>query len=324
MPELLKGVNFGSNVKEVIKNQECQVMKVENETGEGVMTTYQVFPGVAVMYNDFHMSYCISEFEAKDTNLLCIDHCREGGMEQPMDANGYSYREAGDLVVDIRKYHKGRTNFPLKHFHGISIAFYLPEAEGQLTKELKEFPVKLKEIQAKFCEDGKPYVIKASQEIEHIFSELYYVPTKIRKEYFRIKIFELLLYLDALELNEQGKEKPYFYKSQVETVKAIWMEMTEDLTKSYTIEELAKKYEISATALKTCFRAVYGSPMNTYMQQYRINTAATMLQKEPRKTVVEIAGEVGYESPSKFSATFKKIIGTTPLEYRKHRRRDLR
>ena len=36
--------------------------------------------------------------------------------------------------------------------------------------------------------------------------------------YFRVKILELLLYLDALELGS-GTEKPIFTVSQVETVK---------------------------------------------------------------------------------------------------------
>ena len=38
--------------------------------------------------------------------------------------------------------------------------------------------------------------------------------------YFKVKILELLLYLHGLELPEDREEKPYFYKSQVEKVKA--------------------------------------------------------------------------------------------------------
>ena len=46
------------------------------------------------------------------------------------------------------------------------------------------------------------------------------MPEQIKLPYFRIKVLELLLYLDALELPKDA-EKPYFYKSQVEKVKAI-------------------------------------------------------------------------------------------------------
>ena len=48
-----------------------------NETGEGTITAYEVFPGVSLACNDFHMRYYDSSFRP-DRELLCIDHCREG------------------------------------------------------------------------------------------------------------------------------------------------------------------------------------------------------------------------------------------------------
>ena len=33
----------------------CRVFQFQSETGEGVMTQYDLFPGVYLMYNDFHM-----------------------------------------------------------------------------------------------------------------------------------------------------------------------------------------------------------------------------------------------------------------------------
>lgn len=192
----------------------------------------------------------------------------------------------------------------------------MPQAEEQLAKEIKDFSVSLYSLQEKF--QGRcPYIIKASDEIERIFSDLYRVPAKIQKDYFRIKVLELLLYLDALEFDEQKEEKPYFYKTQVEKIKAIQKLLTEDLTKHYTIEDLAERFDMSQTALKNCFKSVYGSPVNRFMQDYRVNIAATMLLREKEKSVAEIAGLVGYDSPSKFSAVFKKIVGFSPLDYRK-------
>jgi len=315
MAEFMKGVNCGDNVREIVSDGTCRVMKMENETGEGIMTGYEVFPGAVIMYNDFHMAYCESKFHTDNVDILCIDHCREGSMEYNLSNEYCYYFEAGDLVVDNRRNHAGNIHYPSKHFHGISIGFYLPVAEEQLKKEFKDFSVSLRDLQHKFKEHS-PYVIKARDEIEHIFSELYRVPAKIKKDYFRIKIFELLLYLDALEFDKQKEEKPYFYKSQVEKIKAIQKFITEDLTKHYTIEDLAEQYEISQTALKNCFKGVFGSPINSYMQNYRMNAAATQLLQEKDKSVADIAFDVGYESPSKFTAIFKKIMGVTPLDYR--------
>lgn len=316
MAEFMKGIDCGDNVSEIITDGSRRIMKMENETGEGIMTGYEVFPGAVVMYNDFHMEYCESRFEANNVDILCIDHCREGSMEYQLENEYFYYFEAGDLVIDNRRNHAGNVNYPMKHFHGISIGFHLPTAEEQLKKEFKDFSVSLYKLQEKF-NNKSPYIIRARDEIQHIFMALYRVPAKVRNDYFRIKIWELLLYLDALEFDDKDLEKPYFYKTQVEKVKAAQKLITEDLTKHYTIEELAARFEISQTALKNCFKGVFGSPINSYMQNYRMNIAATQLLQEKKKSVADIAFDVGYESPSKFTATFKKIMGATPLDYRK-------
>ena len=142
------------------------------------------------------------------------------------------------------------------------------------------------------------------------------MPEQIKLPYFRIKVLELLLYLDALELDGRT-EKPYFYRSQVETVKAVYRLLTGDLERHYTIAELSRRFSIPATALKACFKSVYGQPINTYMRLFRMDRAAMLLRQEPQASVAEIAGRVGYDSASKFSAAFREAKGKSPLEFRR-------
>ena len=120
MPDLFQKMNYGANVQNLIEADDCKVMRLSDDSGEGMMTLYHVFPGVFIMYNDFHMKECISGFQT-DVNLLCIDHCREGRIEQEVGKNAFSYLEAGDLRVDRRIHHSGKVEFPLCHYHGISI-----------------------------------------------------------------------------------------------------------------------------------------------------------------------------------------------------------
>lgn len=310
-------IDYGDNIQYLIKNDDYMVMRLQEESGDGIMTIYNIFPGVILMFNDFHMGRCYSGFHTT-ANLLCIDHCREGCMEQEMEKNAYTYLEAGDFRIDSRINHSGEVTFPLNHYHGISIGINVSEAQESLKNELKGFSVNLKDLKRKYCEDKKSYVIRREAGISHIFSELYHVPVKIKKDYFRIKIFELLLYLDAVELDLHKKEIQYFYKGQVEKIKAIQKTLVEDLTTYYTIPELSKKFNISQTSLKNCFKAVYGNSIFRYMQVYRINVGASMLKKKRDMSISEIAASVGYFSPSKFTVAFRKIIGKTPLEYRKN------
>ena len=111
MPELFREMYYGPNVQNLVESDDCKVMRLSDNSGEGMMTLYHVFPGVFLMYNDFHMKECISGFQT-DMDLLCIDHCREGRIEQEVGQNAFSYLEAGDLRVDRRIHHfPARWNF---------------------------------------------------------------------------------------------------------------------------------------------------------------------------------------------------------------------
>ena len=307
---------WGGQLSLLAKSNGCAVYQMKNETGEGTITMYEVFPGVSLSYNDFHMRYFDSEF-VPDRDIFCIDHCREGRLEYTARENAYSYVEAGDIKLDRRLTHTGHFEMPLSHYHGAMVSIDMKEAARALPGEIKEFPVDLKHLREKFCPDRYPVVIHNPEAIEHIFGELYSVPEKIKRPYFKIKILELLLYLEALELPEKPEERPYFYKTQVEKVKAIQIFLSENPEQNFTQEELAGKFMIPETTMKRCFKSVFGMSIGSWLLQYRMNLAAVMLRQEKKLTVTEIAGRVGYDSPSKFARAFRKVMGMAPGEYRK-------
>ncbi len=296
------------------------VYRFQNETGEGTITIYEVFPGVAFSYNDFHMRYYDSKFQP-DRDLFCIDHCREGRLEYPAACDAYSYVVAGDLKLDRRLTHTGHFEMPLSHYHGAMVSFDMETACQSLPLEMKDFPVDLRALQKKFCGGIYPYVVPGTASITHIFAELYAVPEKVRRPYLKVKILELLLFLDALELSAgvdgRGNGKPYFYKAQVEKVKAVGQFITQNMGESFTQEELSERFDIPLTTMKQCFKAVFGAPIGSYLTQYRMNRAAVFLRTKREMSVAEIAGRVGYDSQSKFAAAFRRQMGMTPGEYRR-------
>ena len=79
----------------------CRVFQFHSDTGEGIMTQYDLFPGVYLMYNDFHMESYDSVFRTTE-DMLCIDYCRQGRMEYPAGPDAYYYVEAGALKLDRR------------------------------------------------------------------------------------------------------------------------------------------------------------------------------------------------------------------------------
>lgn len=294
----------------------CSVFQAKNESGEGTVTLYEVFPGVTLAYNDFHMQYFQSEF-VPNRDIFCIDHCREGRLEYPAREDAYAYVEAGDLKLDRRLTHTGLFEMPLSHYHGLMVTFDMEIACASLPDQIKDFPVDLRALQNKYCPGRSPLVLREPASIEHICGELYAVPQDIQKSYFKIKILELLLYLQALELPETADTRPYFYKTQIEKIKAIQRFLTENIGKNYTQEELSERFGIPLTPMKQCFKSVYGCSIGNYVTQYRMNRAAVLLRQNHSLTVTEIAGRAGYDSPSKFAMAFRRVMGMSPVEYRK-------
>jgi len=309
----IEGIYLGDNIDEIVKEGNCQVYQMSNETGEGHITAYEVFKGVYLMYNDFHMDYCVSEMLSYD-NILCIDHCREGRIEEGAGER-CTYVSAGDIRVGNREGHDAEFSFPFAHYHGISIAIMIDQAQESLEESFKGFPVILNNLKDKYCAKRNNMVIREIQALDQLFGDLYQVPHDIRPYYFKIKIYEVLLYLDALQISHLSDERPYFYKTNVEKVKAIHRKILSNLDKRYTIESLSEEFDIPLTTLKKCFKGVYGSSIYAYTKDYRINLAAKRL-KTTDDQIADIAFSVGYTSPSKFTAAFKNLMGYTPQAYR--------
>ena len=304
------------NVAVVLEHEGCKVVEVAGSDGEGVMTAYQVLDGIHLIYNDFHMT----EFSSDRGNvvpMLCISHCREGRMEMRADNGAAHYMEKGDLRIENRYYHRGSCYFPLSHYHGIIISFEEPRASESLRREMPGFAFDLQALIDKFCAEDKPFVIRGEESVEHLFQQLYQLPGRVPREYFKVKVLELLVYLSGMELAPYKVDRPYFYNRQIEKVRAIHAFITSDLSRNDTLEELSERFDISLTAMKQCFKSTYGSPVYTYLKKYRMRKAAELLVMRPELRVSEIGAMVGYESPSKFTAAFHQLMNETPLQYRK-------
>ena len=92
--------------------------------------------------------------------------------------------------------------------------------------------------------------------------------------------------------------------------------MLEHLEEPLTIPQLAARFHLSGTMLKTCFRQIYGQPIHRYLLEQRMIKAAKLLS-ETQMTVLQVAEAVGYDSYKNFSRVFKEAVGVTPADYRR-------
>lgn len=292
----------------------CTVYKMDCADGLGLMTVYQVYPGIQLIYNDFEAASCYWDGNL-DKNILEINHCREGREGSKLQSGSCLYLGEGDLSIHTMDNCASEISFPLKHYRGISVVLDLEIVSKNPPAILAESGIGITDFKEKFCNDGTCFVMRAKDEIEHIFSELYSVPDRLQKPYFMLKVQELLLFLCMVDVKKE-KQRELYTSPQVEIVREIHKRLISNLQERPTIEELAKEYLINTASLKDTFKGVYGQPIGTYMKAYRIRQAAVLL-RQTQATIAEIANQVGYENQSKFANAFRDVMKIAPAEYRK-------
>lgn len=310
---------YGNEIRKLSEHEKCTVYFVENKTGTGTVTYYNLFPGIEVLYNDFHMSDGFARNSVQHSDVIEINHCRQGRFECAFKKGGYAYLGEGDLAINVLTNTKDIAYFPLAHYHGISIVIHVPTAIhtlhnlGSIFEDIK---IDLNLMKEKTISDKGFLIMRATDTIEHIFSDLYHIPDTVREGYIKLKIIELLMFLSTIDVTKQIEERQYFPKNQVEKMKEIRAFLIKNIETRYTLQQLSKKFSISMTTMKHVFKGIYGTPILSYMRDYRMQMAAQMLINS-ELSISQISENVGYENPAKFSEAFKKRMKVSPCEYRK-------
>lgn len=88
------------------------------------------------------------------------------------------------------------------------------------------------------------------------------------------------------------------------------------LDQAVSLDELAAQTGLSRFHFCTAFRLATGRTPCDWLAGLRVQTAAALLD-ERRMSITEIALQVGYGTPSAFSARFRRETGLTPTEFRR-------
>ena len=306
-------VLYGSQVEIMNRGDNCTIYRLSDQEGEVVMTSYAVFPGIRLIYNDVHARRCATDVSRPMGNVIEIEHCREGRGECQM-GDQFFYLAPGDISVHGKDDVGLEMLFPQNHYHGITVMLDVEQAPRCLSCILDGVDVRPEALAEKFCTSRNLFVLRKSPSLEHIFSELYTVPERIRVGYFKVKVMELLLFLSGL--STQDAQKPQGYSaSQVQLAKRVAEYLLRHMNRHITITCLSEHFGVSETQLKASFRGVYGVSVYTYIREQKMLPAARML-RQTKLRVIEIAGHHGYDNGSKFAKAFRDVLGVSPREYR--------
>ena len=291
------------------------VAHIESEAGRGTMSGYSVFPGVTLILRDLRMAECVAS-SSRPGNYLNIVYCREGRLEHPSTQGENLFTARGDVKIDDMSDIAGRYVLPFERYLDITFSFDIDVCEDVISQTFGGFPVSVRDLRDRFCSGTSSYVLHGLPQIEQIFTGLETVDASIRTPYAQVKVLELLLLLSRTERAGSTRGVTYFRRALVQKVKEAREIMLADLGANYTIEEIARRVDVPVTTFKNCFKSVYGAPPHTYLRARRMEHAANLLATT-QDTVISIGMAVGYDSPSKFSAAFRQVMGMTPTQFRR-------
>lgn len=204
--------------------------------------------------------------------------------------------------------------FPLGAYDGLCFSIDAEKLESHLPQELQQAKVSPMQIYKTFCGTENLVTLSANAQLFAVFDGLYTMPLHMLLPYARLKVQKLLMLLSLTPVPKMPKTR---YKAeQVEVIRRIHDQLMADLSRRYTIEELARQYLMNTVTLKELFKTVYGQSLAAPMKEHRIERGAELL-RTTEMTLAEIASQVGYESQSKFSTIFKSLYGVLPKDYRK-------
>ena len=284
-------------------------MELTDDTGKGLTEVFQVFPGIYLMYNDFHIEHCQSSY-APEGDFWGIEYCHSGNTEWKLENGDYAYLGAQTLMSCDYQECGENFSFPGRLFEGLTLGFEMPLAEKSLPEELGVGLFQLKDkISAAALIN-----IAGKAELEAGL-RLLYAARNQTDLHRKLSVAHFLVYLADLE--PDLLEPIYMGKQAAEKIKEIENFLRDNLDHRWTLREISIRFQIPVSVFRRNFEKVFGVTMADHMRRIRTERAKEMLLNT-RASIGETAAELGYDNASKFSEAFRIYENLSPSMYRKN------
>ena len=274
----------------------------------------ELYTGIELSYLTLTIDHFSVHHAALD-HILEINYCHSGRIGWEMGNGNSVYLGQKDFSLHTMKSCADSVmSLPNGDYEGLTISIDLRELTDDPPEALSGTGITGTFLYNKFCKNSPITSLAGNEQTESIFSAFYSQPEPLQLAWQKIKALELLLYLGGLKVDSKNCLTEY-QSEQIETIRKIHKQLAEHMEQRFTIESLSKQYLINPTTLKTMFKSVYGTSIAAHMKEHRMERAAKLL-RETGLSIAEIAGSVGYDSQSRFTAAFKAHWGKLPKDYR--------
>lgn len=263
---------------------------------------YGIAP-LAISENDSHydtMAHIHSEIE-----LLCLDG---GEADVTVCDRRYRLSEGEILIVNPLDVHSIRAERS-GPYHQRCICFDLSLiADAALASRLLSGECRITELFTK----GMPETALIKKCFDSLFSAVKRNTSALLFESYRevSGIFAALICCEQIERKKLIGKKQSFPGKIQEYLSANYRE-------EITSEDAAKEFFYTQSYFCRLFRESFGVSFLEYLSMYRISRAKSELSGGDKR-ICEVAESVGFTDSSYFSRCFKRLVGVSPSEYKKH------
>ena len=129
-----------------------------------------------------------------------------------------------------------------------------------------------------------------------------------------IELTALVLYGIAYHKTDEIKRLPQPNKNDVERIEILREKIQRNPALEYNAKTIADELGMSISKLNRVFRTMYATSLHSYVQDKRLEYAASLLQ-ENDLPISQAAQLSGYTNMSHFSKSFVKKFGVLPKDY---------
>ncbi|HGA1865166.1 MAG: helix-turn-helix transcriptional regulator [Peptoniphilus harei] len=278
---------------------------------------YEVLGGIYIVYNNIcERNYRHNIHFDEASHIYEINHCQKGRFECELKDGTITYMSPGDFSINVLNNSPMESLFPIGFYSGITIYIDVSKFDEEAIVLQQIFEINYEKILSHICEGERLFIKRSSDEVHHIFCEIYNAsPNNNIKTYLKIKIQELFHYLNKVRDFKTNSDRKYYMKSNINVIKNINKFINNNYFKHYTYKSLSDLFDIKMTTMKQCYKFVYNETINETIRNRRLKEAANLL-RDTNKSITEIAVAVGYSDYSSFSKAFKKEYGIFPTGYK--------
>lgn len=240
-------------------------------------------------------------------NVLLLKNANNCICPYFINQNSYVIRGGENVIHPVRE----GDVFEWKNIyeHNIGIIIFIPDAY------LEEFNLKLKQNSSRFKDGLLTASDNRMQLLQSQLLELYQPPSLLNKLKIQSNLIEIIAHqIDGLMVENENQEV-IAVKSHYDKIMLAKKMIDKDVSKNFTIAELAKEVGTNEQYLKKYFKAYFGKTVSNYITDRKMTFAKELIVSGEYR-VVDVARMTGYKHSTHFTTAFKKHFGFIPNSLR--------